>query len=274
MLVSLTVLCFTVSGLRAAEKSWEDDTVLISPQGDQTIVRCHLGNDSKRRGIHAWEPNTKDLDAAVNSGDFAKYFARIDANKPFLAWVLHDSRIMDLHLEGAAPMRDKQRELNTYAIDIATIEHWQKLYASNLPVGWLSRYKHYEAAYKSRQLLPSFDNLPAWDYGKVLDSWASDKELAWGREMVRTWRPDLLEKEQIPLIVSEVWQRFSPFPFSEGFPTVLAGGDQLDFPTRGLWRITQAMHIRLAKGEQTLTLTRPDSHRGVALRWIELKSKN
>jgi len=179
-------------------------------------------------------------------------FAKVATNRPFLTWVMQDTRLMDLYLEAAAPSHDAQRELNTYPIGIAALDRWNKLYSedadshqgiylklamatalwpaggtsygSGLPIEWLPRYQHYKAAHQNKELVPSFDNLLVWDYGRVIGSMAADRELAWGRQMIRSWRPDLLEKEQIPKIVSEVWRRFSPFPFSNGMITVLEGG--------------------------------------------------
>ncbi|MEI6674990.1 MAG: hypothetical protein WCO57_07420 [Verrucomicrobiota bacterium] len=253
----------------------------------------------------AWEPTTKELDAALNAGDFSGYFsnisiwleqkapaepgkiteaamqellkdpvfhnaldqrqfiakhgapklgtfAKVEANRPFLVWVMKDTKLMDLYLEAATPAQDKPRELNEYPIDIGALERWNKLYTedadsrqgvylklamatalwppggtsygSGLPIEWLPRFKHYKAAHHNKELVTSFDNLLVSDYGKVINSWGSDSDLAWGRKMLRDWRPDLLDKEQIPKIVSEVWRRFSPFPFSNGMPTVLEGG--------------------------------------------------
>jgi hypothetical protein len=179
-------------------------------------------------------------------------FSKVEANRTFLVWVLSDTGLMDLYLEAATPSRDLQRELNEYVIPIDALERWRKIhaedpesrsgvylklamatalwppggksYASGVAIEWLPRYHHYKTAHRNKELFTSFDHLLVSDYGKVINSWASDRDLAWGREMIRTWRPDLLEKEQIPKIVSEVWRRFSPFPFENGFPTVMEGG--------------------------------------------------
>jgi len=43
LLTAMVVGLVHVSSLYAAEKSWEDDTVLISPQGDQTVVQAFKG---------------------------------------------------------------------------------------------------------------------------------------------------------------------------------------------------------------------------------------
>jgi len=54
----------------------------------------------------------------------------------------------------------------------------------------LKRYLHYEKAYLDGELDPVFKNLSAWEMRMVVDSDAPDEILAWGREMLRTYRPD------------------------------------------------------------------------------------
>ena len=44
LLTAVVVGLVNLSSLYAAEKSWKDETVLISPQGDQTVVRSFKGN--------------------------------------------------------------------------------------------------------------------------------------------------------------------------------------------------------------------------------------
>jgi hypothetical protein len=189
---------------------------------------------------------------AKHGADKLGAFAKVETNRAFLTWVMKDTRLMDLYLEAATPSRDKLRELNEYTIGVDALERWNKLhtedpdsrsgvylklamasalappggksYASGVAIEWLPRYHHYKTAHRNKELFPSFDHLLVSDYAKVINSWGSDSDLAWGRQMIRTWRPDLLEKEQIPKIVSEVWRRFSPFPFANGFPTVMEGG--------------------------------------------------
>jgi len=55
------------------------------------------------------------------------------------------------------------------------------------PVG---RYRHYEKAYLRGELDPAFDLLSAWDLRMVVDGEEPDETLAWGREMLRNYRPD------------------------------------------------------------------------------------
>ena len=166
---------------------------------------------------------------------------------------MKDAGLMDLYLEAAAPTRDKQRELNGYGIGIGALERWNKLYtedpdtrrgrlpeagmaAALWPAGGGGQYRATTSS--TGCALPALqDGPPEQGAGAELrppdglattarssTASAPTRDLAWGRQMIQTWRPDLLEKEQIHKIVSEVWRRFSPIPFTNGFITVMEGG--------------------------------------------------
>ena len=254
-------------------------------------------------GLGAAEPNTKDLDAAIQTGDFGPYLTNISAwlnkkapakvsveamttslndpvfanalaqrqfiarhglaglgafakadpkNKTFLSWLMRNTEAMDLYLVAAAPAGAKNREKNTYGLNAGALGIWRqvfnadpdskeglylklaiatglspspaKSYGSGVVFKSLPRYMHFKTAHKNKELFPSFDNLSVWDLGKVVYSWASDRDLGWVRNMVNTWRPDLRKDQRVIYIVSEVWRRWSPFPFSNGFVTVMEGG--------------------------------------------------
>lgn len=54
----------------------------------------------------------------------------------------------------------------------------------------VKRYLHYEKAYLDGELDPAFKNFSVWEYRMVVDCDAPDSILAWGREMLRNYRPD------------------------------------------------------------------------------------
>jgi formylglycine-generating enzyme required for sulfatase activity len=54
----------------------------------------------------------------------------------------------------------------------------------------VKRYLHYEKAYLDGELDPAFDQLTAWDLRMVVNGDEPDEALAWGREMLRNYRPD------------------------------------------------------------------------------------
>ncbi len=54
----------------------------------------------------------------------------------------------------------------------------------------MKRYLHYEKAYEARELDPNFSHLGVWDLRFVVCAPEPDEALAWGREMLRNFRPD------------------------------------------------------------------------------------
>jgi hypothetical protein len=162
---------------------------------------------------------------------------------------------MDLYLEGVVPIGIAARERNSYTLPVAALDTWKKILnadpdskeglylrlaiatavappgSGNRGAGQrepfadpVDRYKHFKSAHKNKELFPSFVHLTVWEYQKVVSSCASDSDLAWAREMINTWRPDLRIHEQVVNSTSEVWRRDSPFPYTDGFKSVLAGG--------------------------------------------------
>ena len=54
----------------------------------------------------------------------------------------------------------------------------------------VNRYLHYEKAYHDGELDPAFDHLTTWELRMVVNGDEPDDTLAWGREMLRNYRPD------------------------------------------------------------------------------------
>ncbi|MBL7223670.1 MAG: SUMF1/EgtB/PvdO family nonheme iron enzyme [Candidatus Brocadiae bacterium] len=54
----------------------------------------------------------------------------------------------------------------------------------------VKRYLHYEKAYLDGELDPAFERLSAWELRMVVNGDEPDATLAWGREMLRNFRPD------------------------------------------------------------------------------------
>lgn len=257
----------------------------------------------------AWEPNAKELDAAIAAGGFSGYLTSLSAwvgtkvpadtnaiseagmqalikdpavlkaltlrhfiakcgsqnldafaaadpsNKAFLTWLLNNTEAMDLCLIGATPNGLGQRADNSWSVPPSALAIWKRIYDADAdsksglylklaiavglnppgtgergagqaekPADPLARYNHYKSAHKNGELFPTFDTLTVWDLRQVVKSNASDADLAWGREMVNTWRPDLRNKEQVVVTTSSVWRRNSPIPHDGSFKNVLSGG--------------------------------------------------
>lgn len=54
----------------------------------------------------------------------------------------------------------------------------------------VKRYQHYEKAFLDGELDPAFKNMSVWEYRMIVNSDAPDSMLAWGRDMLRNYRPD------------------------------------------------------------------------------------
>lgn len=88
-----------------------------------------------------------------------------------------------------------------YRLALATsLEHAKPIGQSNcanIPnqdstVHPVKRYLHYETAYVNGELDPAFKSLTAWEMRHVVNCDAPDEVLSWGREMLRTYRPDYM----------------------------------------------------------------------------------
>jgi hypothetical protein len=55
----------------------------------------------------------------------------------------------------------------------------------------IKRFEHYKRAYLAGELDPLFSTFSVWELRMAVDSDARDEELAWGRESLRNYRPDL-----------------------------------------------------------------------------------
>lgn len=194
-------------------------------------------------------------------------FVKADAgNVEFVQWVLTSTEAMGEYLEAHVPIHLAAREQHAWTINPATLALWQKIVASDSdaksgipmkiaiatairPPGTgapgagqaktqsdpLVRYKYFKDAHKAKELFPSFDKLTAWDMQYVVSSGASEEDLTWGRQMIRTWRPDLLINELVVNSTSEVWRRNSPIGFDNTYKNVLTGGGKCG--PRSSWSI-------------------------------------
>ncbi len=193
-------------------------------------------------------------------------FARANAgNRAFLAWLLPNTEALRLYLESVVPLGREAREENRYVLPAAILERWQHIFHADSesreglylklamatavappgsgdpgagqkqpPETPLDRYRHFKAAHRNGELFPSFDHLSVWEYQKVVQSGASNADLAWAREMINTWRPDLRENEMVVNSTSQVWYRNSPHPFTD-YRSVLSGGGKCG--PRSSWSI-------------------------------------
>ena len=107
------------------------------------------------------------------------------------------------------PLGWAARERNDYTLNTAALETWKQILAvdpdakEGLPlklaiatalappgsgapgaghskpaVDPVERYKHFKTAHRNKELVPSFDALSVWEYQKVVQSGASNEDLA------------------------------------------------------------------------------------------------
>lgn len=91
----------------------------------------------------------------------------------------------------------REGALQRLAVAIA-LEHAQPIKQRNATgatgsaaeVDPFARFCHYEKAFTENQLDPCFGQLTVWDLRMVVDGEEPDDVLAWGRDMLRSYRPD------------------------------------------------------------------------------------
>ena len=66
------------------------------------------------------------------------------------------------------------------------------------PDGQVERYLHYEKAYLNNELDPAFKDFTAWECKYITNDPYTNEELAWGREMLRNFRPDHITNPDHP----------------------------------------------------------------------------
>jgi len=181
-------------------------------------------------------------------------FRKDRAQEAFLVWLWDNPSALHLFLEGATPLGLTQRDEDKALIKSETLALWSQLWNTDpqsreglflrlaiatalLPPGQgnhgagqqvpppspTKRYQHFKQAYLAKELYPSFVYHSVWEYMQVVSSPASDADLAWTRQVVNTWRPDLRAKEQVVKTVSEVKYGNSPHPYGD-YKDVLNGG--------------------------------------------------
>lgn len=72
---------------------------------------------------------------------------------------------------------------------LALALEYSELEAADIPKA-VARYDHYVKAYEAGELDPNFPRLSVWELRFVVSAPEGDETLAWGREMLRSFRPD------------------------------------------------------------------------------------
>jgi len=95
---------------------------------------------------------------------------------------------------------DKAKSGHFQRLALATsLEHARPIPQSSIPafatgapatINPVKRYLHYEKAFLDGELDPAFKDLKTWEYRHFVNCDAPDEILTWGRQMLRTYRPD------------------------------------------------------------------------------------
>lgn len=110
-------------------------------------------------------------------------------------------QVYHLILEASEKARERGTILHNLALGTALQQPWLDLEdkgSVNAPVftdhtnpdGQVERYLHYEKAYLNNELDPAFKDFTAWECKYITNDPYTNEELAWGREMLRNFRPD------------------------------------------------------------------------------------
>ena len=235
------------AGYLAGATTWLNQKAPAKP--DENTLATLL-KDPALRSVLA----QRQLIAKTGADQLTAYAKAAPANAVFLGWLLKNPIALDLYLEALTPTGLAARAENKWTLKTDALAIWQKVQQadpeskngmylkmaigmginpppaegthSKIAIDPVKRYLYFKAADKQGELVPSFKGLTAWEYSKVFNNngpTASDEEFTWGREMLRTFRPDLAVDCKVVDIVSMVWRRASPNPYT-GMQTMLQGG--------------------------------------------------
>lgn len=175
----------------------EVESFLSSDKLDAKLAKCTVLAEATPRGLAAFAQEGKAQQASVEKlldddnlmkemliaggarfgmyGQAMQIYAAIQQASPQSGEGVFHRLALATSLEHAVPIKQSNAQDQKDAPDI---------------VDPVKRYLHYEKAYRDGELDPAFKNFSAWEYRMVVDCDAPDPILAWGREMLRTYRPD------------------------------------------------------------------------------------
>jgi hypothetical protein len=173
------------------------DPFLSSDKLDAKLAKCTVLTDATPRGLAEFAQQGPEKAALVE-----KLLADAPLMKEMLvaggAKYCKYGRAMEIYttIQKASP---KANTGNLQRLALATsLEHAMPITQSNPQdqptapntVDPVRRYLHYEKAFLDGELDPAFKNFNTWEYRHVVNCDAPDSILAWGREMLRNYRPD------------------------------------------------------------------------------------
>ncbi len=212
----------------AKAKAGEQSQVAVNQAAQAALARARANEMSAAQGILAdVEPFLAgdQLDAKLvkytvlteaTPHGLAEFAQQDPAKETLVAKLLADDRLMkEMLIAGGAKFGKYGRAMEIYTaiqqaspkaaegmfqrLALATsLEHAVPIRQNNAEddknasatVDPVKRYLDYEKADLAGELDPAFKNFSVWEYRLVIDCDAPDQILDWGREMLRTYRPD------------------------------------------------------------------------------------
>jgi hypothetical protein len=170
---------------------------LAGEQLDAKLVKCAVLTKSTPRGLAEFAQQGTQQQAIVEQllsdvslmkqmleaggakggkfGQAMQIYSAIQAASPRAKEGIFQRLAMGTSLEHAVPIAQRNAVTDTQAPAF---------------VDPVKRYLHYEKAYLDGELDPAFKNMTTWECRYITDSYAPDEMLAWGRQMLRNYRPD------------------------------------------------------------------------------------
>jgi len=173
------------------------ETFLASDKLDAKVAKCVVLSQATPRGLAEFAQQGKKQEALVETlladDELMKQMAIADGAKDG-----EYGQAMKIYTDiQKASTKSKDGALQRLALAVS-LEHAVPVKQTNpaaqtdapATVDPAKRYLHFEKAYLDGELDPGFKDLSVWDYRLVVNGDESDDILAWGREMLRNYRPD------------------------------------------------------------------------------------
>jgi len=175
------------------------ENFLASGKADAQLMRCAILTRATPRGL---------AEFAQQGNEQAALVEKLLSDDPLMKQMLEAGgaqngkygQAMQIYsnIQKASP-RAKEGILQRLAL-ATSLEHAVPIPQSNpkaqadapATVDPVKRYLHYEKAYLDGELDPAFKDLSVWEYRMIVQCDAPDTILAWGREMLRNYRPDYI----------------------------------------------------------------------------------
>ena len=175
------------------------ENFLASGKADAQLMRCAILTNATPRGL---------ADIAQQGNEQAALVEKLLADTALMKQMLEAGgaqngkygQAMQIYsaIQKASP-KAKDGLFQRLALGVS-LEHAVPIVQSNpqaqtnapTTVDPVKRYLHYEKAYLDGELDPAFKNFSVWEYRMIVQCDAPDTMLAWGREMLRNYRPDYI----------------------------------------------------------------------------------